>query len=82
MSTKSKIKFFKTLVNGWKPLTNDTKSSIFGVAGALDMLLKMYFVIGIYQHVNYTSFRAPLHCNCKGVHFQYSCESTASNFTK
>ena len=49
MPTASKLEFFKTLVNGWKPLTNDTKSFIAGVAGALDALLKMYFVVGNYQ---------------------------------
>ena len=29
--------FFVTLVNGWKPLSNVTKSSTLDVAGALDM---------------------------------------------
>ena len=29
--------FFVTLVNGWKPLRNGTKSFILDVAGALDM---------------------------------------------
>ena len=43
-----KIEFFKSLVNRWKPLTNDTKSSILGRAGILDTPLKMYIVIGIY----------------------------------
>ena len=49
MPTTSKTEFFKTLVTGWKLLTDDTKSSISDIAGALDALLKMYFVIGIYQ---------------------------------
>ena len=49
MPTTSKIEFFKTLVTSWKLLTDDTKSSISDIAGALDALLKMYFVIGIYQ---------------------------------
>ena len=33
----SKMGFFVTLVNGWKPLNNATKSSILNVAGTLDM---------------------------------------------
>ena len=49
MPTTSKIEFFKTLVTSWKLLTDDTKSSISDIAGALDALLKMYFVTGIYQ---------------------------------
>ena len=35
--TISKIGFFVTLANGWKPLRNVTKSSILDVAGARDM---------------------------------------------
>ena len=42
------IEFFKTLVNSWKLLTNDTKSSTLDGAGILEMPLKMYFIIGIY----------------------------------
>ena len=30
------MEFFVTLVNGWKPLTDVTKSFILGVAGVLD----------------------------------------------
>ena len=47
--TISKVEFFKTLVNSWKLLINDTKSSISGVAGVLDTPLKIYFVIGVCQ---------------------------------
>ena len=46
--TATKIVFFKA-ANILKPLTNDTKSSISDVAGVLDTLLKMYFIIAIYQ---------------------------------
>ena len=69
----SKIELFKTLVNSWKLLTNDTKSSIWDVVGVLDMLLKMYFVIAIniYQRfslqVNNRYFRVPLHLNCSAL---------------
>ena len=48
-----KIEFFKSSVNGWKPLTNDTKSSILDRAGILDTPLKMYIVIGIIKDFHY-----------------------------
>ena len=70
--TISKVELFKTLVNRWNLVTNDTKSSISDVAGVLDAPLKICFIIGIYQgfspHVKNRCFQGTstlqLFCPC------------------